>query len=436
MTALHRLLAVAIAIAVFPPTFAQTRPAPREVDRVVAVVNTDVITANELRARTRTIERQLRMQRIELPPADVLEKQVLERLILDRALVQAAREQGFRVDDAQLDRAIARIAEGSQLTPAQLRAQVESEGSSFQRFREEVRDEILGGRLKEREVDARIQISEADVDAFISEQRGASGAPAEFEIAQILLRIPEGASAEQIERQRARGEDILRQLRDGADFARLAAAFSDASDALSGGSLGMRRADRLPQLFVDAVDKLKAGEIAPLVRSPNGFHVLKLVARRDSGGPLSDVPVVQTRVRHILIRISELVSEGEATKRLQQIRRRIVEGNESFADLARQYSADGSAGRGGDLGLIYPGDTVPEFERAMNALQPGQVSEPVRSPFGLHLIEVTERRTDSASPDRIRALARQALRERRIEETTQDWLRQVRDRTYVEYRDR
>lgn len=435
MTILHRLLAVAIAIAAIPSTFAQSRPAPREVDRVVAVVNTDVITANELRARTRSIERQLRVQRIELPPADVLENQVLERLILDRALVQAARQQGLRVDDAQLDRAVARIAEGSNITPAQLRAQVESEGTSFQRFREEVRDEILGARLKEREVDARIQISEADVDAFLAEQRGSGAAPAEFEIAQILLRIPEGASAEQIERQRARADDLMKQLRGGADFARLAAAYSDASDALSGGSLGMRRADRLPQLFVDAVQKLETGGLA-LVRSPNGFHVLKLVSRRDAGGAMSEAPVVQTRVRHILIRTSELVTESEATKRLQQIRRRIVEGKENFADLARQYSADGSAGRGGDLGLIYPGDTVPEFERAMNALQPGQISEPVRSPFGLHLIEVTERRTDSASPDRIRAIARQALRERRIEETTQDWLRQVRDRTYVEYRDR
>lgn len=411
-------------------------PAPRELDRVVAVVNSDVITASELATRVRSVQRQLARQRIEAPPADLLERQVLERLVMDRALVQMAREQGIRVDDAQVDRAIAGIAAENRATVAQLREQIERDGVSFERFRNEVREEIMVGRLREREVDARIQISEADIDAFIAEHRDASGAQQEYEIAQILLRVPEGASPEQIERQRLRGEEVIRQLQQGADFARLAAAFSDAPEAMSGGALGVRTADRLPQLFLDAVAGLQPGGVSKLLRSANGFHVLKLLARRDAGAPkLDGGPVTQTRVRHILIRPSELVSEPEALRRLGEIRQRVEQGAD-FAELARQYSVDGSAGRGGDLGWIYPGDTVPDFERAMNALSPGQVSEPVRTEFGYHLIQVLERRTDAASPERVRAVARQALRERRIEEAFQDWMRQVRDRTYVEYRDR
>ena len=416
---------------------AQSGPAPRPLDRVVAVVNSDVVTASELASRVRSVERQLRRQRIQAPPADVLEKQVLERLVMDRALVQMAREQGLRVDDAQLERAIAGIASENGLSASQLRAQIEADGVSFLRFREDLREELLVARLREREVDARIQISEADIDAFLAEQRDASGAQPEYELAQVLLRVPEGASAAEIERQRLRGEEVIRQARAGGDFARLAAAFSDAPDAMSGGALGPRTADRLPELFAKAAASMQPGEVSSLLRSPNGFHVLKLIARRDAGAlKLEGGPVTQTRARHILIRPSELVSEPEALRRLAEIRSRVQAGSADFAELARQYSVDGSAGRGGDLGWIYPGDTVPDFERAMNALQPGQLSEPVRTEFGYHLIQVLERRTDAASPERVRALARQALRERRIEETLQDWLRQVRDRTYVEYRDR
>lgn len=435
MTRLPKFPATLAALALAFAAGAQTRSVPREIDRVVAVVNADVITANELRARLRSVERQLARQGIERPPQDVIERQVLERLITDRAMAQAAREQGIRIDDAQVDRAVAGIAEENRITPAELRQQVEADGGSFRRFREDIREEILTARLREREVDARVQISEADIDAFLAEQRGASSAPPEYELAQILLRVPEGASAEQIDRQRQRAEDVLRQLRDGADFAKLAAAVSDAPEALRGGTLGPRAADRLPQLFVDAVATLKAGELAPLVRSPNGFHVLKLVAKRDAAAaPSLGEPVMQTRVRHILLRPSDLVPAAEAQRRLEQLRERIVSGQATFADIARQYSADPSAARGGDLGWLYPGDTVPDFEREMNALKPGEVSQPVRSPFGYHLIEVTERRTDAASPERVRAVARAALRERRIEEAAQDWLRQVRDRAYVEYR--
>ncbi len=418
------------------PAPAPASTAPRELDRVIAVVNNDVITANELASRRRSVERQLRSQRIEMPPADVLNKQVLERLILDRALVQLAREQGLRVDEAQLDAAFGRIAEQNRTTPAELRAQIERDGVGIARFREELRNEMLITRLREREVDARVQISEADIDAFLAEKKEAGSAPPEYNIAQILLRIPEGASPEQIERQRVRGDEIVHQLERGADFARLAAAFSDAPDAMSGGVIGLRAADRLPRLFVNAVAGLQPGQTAPLQRSPNGFHVLKLLERQDSGlGKLATEPIEQTRARHILMRPNDLVPEPEVLRRLRLIRQRVLSGEADFEEMARQYSIDGSAGRGGDLGWVYPGDTVPAFEQALAALKPGEISEPVRTEFGYHLIQALERRTDTASPERLRAAARQAIRERRTQEALEDWLRQVRDRAYVEYRE-
>jgi peptidyl-prolyl cis-trans isomerase SurA len=419
------------------PRAASPSAKPVEIDRVVAVVNTDVITMLELETRRLSVERQLRQRRIAVPPEDELRKQVLERLISDRALSQAARDAGLRVDDAQLDRAVARLAEENRATPAQLRAQLERDGVSFTRFREEIREEMLISRLREREVDAKLVISEADVDAFLAEQRESGTVAPEYDISQILLRIPEGANPEQIERQRLRGEEILRQLQRGGDFARLSAAFSDAPEAMSAGALGWRSAERLPQMFVEVAAKLKPGEVAPLLRSPNGFHVLRLNASRagtDVG--MSGTPVQQTRVRHILMRPTEATPQADVLRRLRDIRERLIGKSAEFADMARQYSADGTATRGGELGWIYPGDTVPGFERAIDQLKPGEISEPVRTEFGFHLIEVLERRTDVASPERQRQTARQALRERRIEEQTQDWLRQVRDRTYVEYRDR
>jgi peptidyl-prolyl cis-trans isomerase SurA len=437
-TSLLRLLPLVLLLLAPVLASAQSRSAPviRELDRVVAVVNKDVITANELAQRVAAASRQLRRQGVELPPADVLSKQVLERLIVDRALVHEAAARGVSVDERQIDSAFARLAQQNRLSAAQLSAQLGRDGISVVQFREDLRNEILITRLREREVDARMQITEADIDAFLAEQGSSTDRPPLFNIAQILLRIPEGASSDQIDRQRARGEEVLKQLAAGADFAKMAAAYSDAPDAMTGGVLGARPADRLPQLFVQAVSSLQPGQIARLVRSPNGFHVLKLIDRqKQEGAKALGAPVVQTRVRHILIRPSELVSEPAVLRRLAEIRDRVSAGQADFADLARQYSNDGSAGRGGDLGWIYLGDTVPDFERAMMALEPGQISQPVRTDFGYHLIQVLERRTDAASPDRIRAAARQSIRERRIEEETQDWIRQVRDRAYVEYRD-
>ena len=433
----RRLLRLAAALAaVFVIPLAAAQPAAVPIDRIAAVVNSEAITEHELQQQVLLVERQLREQGIQVPPRDVLERQVLERMIVDRAQMQLARDSGLRIDDIQLERAIGVIATENGLTPAQLRDRLSRQGIDFDQFREEIRGQMVRQRLREREIDSRVQISDADVDAFLAARaNGGAASGTELQIAQILLRLPEGASAEEIERQRLRAEEILRQLQAGADFGRLAAAFSDAPEAMTGGTLGWRTPERLPQLFVDAVQPLNPGGLSPVLRSPAGFHVLKLVDRRSQSLPAAaGQPIVRTRARHILIRPNEIVGEEEAIRRLREIRQRVEAGTGDFAELARQYSVDGSAGRGGDLGWIYPGDTVPEFERAMNALAPGALSEPIRTPFGVHLIQVVERRADESSPDRLRQQARQALRERRIEESYEDWLRQLRDRTYVEYK--
>ncbi|MGE5714127.1 MAG: peptidylprolyl isomerase, partial [Betaproteobacteria bacterium] len=257
----------------------------------------------------------------------------------------------------------------------------------------------------------------------------------EINLAQILLRVPENSTPQRLEETRQRADDLVVQLKGGADFARLAASYSNAAEALQGGELGWRNADRLPTLFIDAIKGVKTGEIAPIVRSPNGFHILKVLGRRSMvAGKLAGAPVQQTRVRHILLRVTDVTPEPDVKRRLEEFKVRIEAGQIEFGTLARLHSVDPSGSRGGDLGWVYPGDTVPEFERAMNALKIGEVSGPVQSPFGWHLIQVNERRTEPASAERSRQAARQALRERKSEEAYQDWLRQLRDKTYVEYR--
>ncbi len=416
------------------------RPAPparttQPVDRIIAVVNDEVITANELRSRTLLAEVQLQRQKIAPPPQDVLARQVLERMIVDRAQLQLARETGVRVDDATVNAAMMRIAESNNITVPALRQRLEAEGISFAQFREDVRQDILLNRLREREVDSRLQVSDSEIDNFIADQAGISADAEEVNLAQILLRIPENATPQRIDETRQRADDLVAQLKGGADFARLAASYSNAAEALQGGELGWRSVDRLPTLFIDAIKGVKTGEIAPVVRSPNGFHILKVLGRRSAvAGKLAGAPVQQTRVRHILLRVTDVNPEPDVKRRLEEFKVRIEAGQIEFGTLARLHSVDPSGSRGGDLGWVYPGDTVPEFERAMNALKIGEVSAPVQSPFGWHLIQVNERRTEPASAERSRQAARQALRERKSEEAYQDWLRQLRDKTYVEYR--
>ena len=403
------------------------------VDRIVAVVNKDVVTASELRERVSFAERELKRQNTPPPDRAVLERQVLERMILDKAQLQLAADSGLRIDELQLDRALERIAENNNMTLAAFRKALENDGVQVDRFREEVRRQIVMQRLREREVDERIEVSESEVDLYLDEQKGgAGGERVEYNVAHILIRLPDQASPERIAQARARAEKARDEARAGADFGKLAASYSDAGDALQGGQMGWRAADRLPELFAVALQAMKPGEVSDILRSPGGFHLLRLLDRRGAGA--GGRAVTQTLARHILIRTNELVSESEARRRLADLRERVVTGGTDFAQLARTNSVDVSASKGGDLGWVYPGDTVPEFERAMDALKPGEVSAPFKTPFGWHLVQVLERRSGGLPPERQRFVARQALRERKSDEAYQDWLRQLRDKTYVEIR--
>ncbi|MEF8727760.1 MAG: peptidylprolyl isomerase [Accumulibacter sp.] len=403
---------------------------PVPVDRVIAVVNDEVVTRHDLRVRLDSALAQLKRQGVQPPPREVLERQVLERLVVDRVQLQLARDMGLRVDDAQLEQALQRIANGNRMTLAQFRAALEKDGIAFASFREEIRAEMTIARVREREVDSKIFISDGEIDNYLSGLSTPGGAGEEYRLAHILLRAPESASPEQIQKLRVKAEQVLDRLRKGDDFGQLAASYSDAPDGMKGGDLGWRPIDRLPAIFAEASGRLKVGEVSPILRSSNGFHLVKLLDKRGGGAVAA---VEQTHARHILIKVNEIVSEPEARHKIEGLRQRISHG-ERFAELARLFSQDGSASKGGDLGWIYPGDTVPEFERAMNQLAPGELSQPVQSPFGYHLIEVLERRVQDVSSERQRVAARQALRERKRDEAYQDWLRQARDRAYVEIR--
>lgn len=424
------LLAGATLSAVHAQDTAAARRSPVVVDRIVAVINDEVVTRVELEDRMRIAVRQLQQQGTPLPPQDVIRRQLLERIITDRVQLQFARETGLRVDDGDLDRAINRIAQENKLTVPEMQQVLQKDGVPFAKFREDIRTEIALLRLREREVENKIVIAESEVENFLTTQQGQNARSEEFNISHILVVVPEQASPEQIQTRRARAEQALEQIRAGTDFRQVAAAYSEAPDALQGGALGWREGERLPTLYYDAVKDLKPGETTPVLRSANGFHVLKLNEKRSSQAPLM---VQQTRARHILIKTNELVSENEARNRLRTLKERL-DNKADFAELARVHSEDASAARGGDLGWLSAGDTVPEFERAMDGLKPGEISDPVRSPFGWHVIQVVERRTQDMSQERRQLMARQALRARKSDEAYQEWVRQLRDRAYVELR--
>ena len=401
------------------------------IDQIAAVVNDDVITRHELDERTGIVVRQLQQQGTSLPATNILEKQILERMIIDMLQTQFAKESGVRVDDAQLDKALLRIAQDNRFaTLAEFRSKIEQEGVDFKKFREEIRGEIIAVRLREREVDSKLVISDSEIDNFLANQAKQSGKEDEYQLAHILVLVPEQASADKIQASRQRAEQALTQLRSGTEFAQVAAGSSDAKDALEGGNLGWRSLDRIPSLYQEALQTLHPGEVSQVLRSPNGFHIIKLIAQRSKGAP---VMITQTHARHILIKTSELVPENEAKRRLLEIKQRIDAGAD-FAAQARLYSDDGSASQGGDLNWLSPGETVPEFEAAMNALQPGQVSGAVQTGFGWHLIQVLERRNTDVSEEQKRQQARMAIRSFKSDEAYQDWLRQLRDRAYIENR--
>lgn len=407
-----------------------------QADYIVAVVNTEPITNHELRARVARVQRQLAQQGGSQPAREALASQVLEQLIVEKAQLQLARESGLRIDEAALDEAEQSVAAQNQIDRAELRRRLAQDGVPLAQFREELRSQLLLMRLREREVDGRVRIGEAELDQFIrSQTSGAPAAgPAELNIAMLLVAVPESSTPAQVEALRQRAQGVAERARAGADFSALVREFSDAKErAAEGGQLGLRSVDRLPPLFVEATQALRPGEIAGPLRSGAGFHVLKLIEKRQASQ--AAMSVTQTRARHILLRPGAQLSEAAARTRLADYKRRIEARQADFAALAREHSQDGSAREGGDLGWASPGQFVPEFEEVMDKLAPGQLSEPLVSRFGVHLIEVLERRQAQLGPREQRELARRMLREKKLDEAYANWLQELRARAYVELRE-
>ncbi|MEK9825170.1 MAG: peptidylprolyl isomerase [Methylotenera sp.] len=399
-----------------------------KLDRIVAIVDQSVITEFELENRISTVTAQLKKQGVELPPENILRKQILERLISDALQLQYAAQSGVKIDDTQLDKTIQRIAEQNQMTVAEFAEALKAEGISIKKFRADMRNEITIARLREREVESRVNVTESEIDNYLTTQASSNENRDEYEISHILIRTPEEGTPEEIQKAKAKVDEALEALQQGTGFAKVSASVSDAPNALEGGSLGWKAATQLPTLFLDALKNMQVGDISPALRSPNGFHILKLMNKRGGNSPLV---VQQTHARHILIKLSEVVSEKDGKLKMDAIKERLDNG-EKFEVLARQYSEDGTASSGGDLNWLNPGDTVPEFEKAMNELAIGQISEPVRSPFGWHIIQVLERRKQDMSKEAARLKARQEIRARKADEAYEDWLRELRDRAFVE----
>ncbi|MGZ5250887.1 MAG: peptidylprolyl isomerase [Caldimonas sp.] len=404
-------------------------------DYIVAVVNQELVTAAELQQRINRVRDEAARSRAPLPPPSVLRQQVLEQLIDERVLITNARESGARIDASELDRAVGNVAIQNQLTTAQLRDRLRKEGVDYARFRENVKDQMLVERVREREVASRIKVSDAEIDALLEQRRAGGaggGAAAELNIAQILVTVPEGAADALVAQRRERALAALKRVRGGEDFGAVARELSEDGNRAKGGEIGLRPVDRLPDPFVRTVQPLKAGEVAPdLLRSGAGFHVLKLLERKD-GAAFS---VQQVRARHILLRPSAELSVDAATRRLAQFRREIQSGAKTFEQLARENSEDGSAAQGGDLGWTSPGQFVPEFEEALAGLAIGGLSEPVATRFGVHLIQLIDRRQVTLDAKQQREQARAILREQKFEEAYAEWLRDLRGRAYVELRE-
>ena len=428
---LSRLLACAIGGACAAQAPAQTAPGA-DLDRIVAIVNDDIIAWSELETRLGRIRDDLRQSGTRLPPQDELRRQVLERLILLRIQLQLARAAGIRIDDERLNQTLLRIAEQNGLTLREFRDALERDGYDFAKFREDIREEIMISEIRKRRVENQIRISQRDVDDYLStmESRGAEADRYQYRIGHILIAVPDGASSEEIAEANAGAGSVLDEIRAGADFATMAVTHSDGRQALQGGDLGWRRASDLPTIFGDAVLRLEVGEVAGPIRSASGFHLVKLIDKRDGERQI----VRQTRARHILIALDELTDDAGARRQLSALHERIANG-EDFGELARIHSDDsGSAPRGGELGWIDPGNTVPVFERTMDSLAPGELSEPFESQYGWHIVQVLERRDRDDTETSRRAEAMRTLRARKIEENLEAWIRQVRDEAYVEYR--
>ena len=412
--------------------------AQRPVDFIVAVVNSEPITNSELRTKLARTEQQLLQQGTALPPRNELVPQLLERMISDRAQLQMARASGVRVDDNAVDGAVESIARQNQITVDELRRRLKADGIDYNQFRAELRDELLVSRLRQREVESRVTVTEQDIDQFLRDQQGKTGQASDpsslaLNLAEILLPVPEKATPEEVAALQAKAQQVLERARSGADFTALAKEFSSAPSSSNGGLLGLRAADRYPPLFVEATQALRAGELAGPVRSGAGFHILKVIEKTQAGMP--DAVVTQTHARHILLRLTPQVNEAAAIEKLAGFKKRMMAGQADFATLARESSDDASAKEGGDLGWANPGMFVPEFEKVMNSLAPNQIADPLVSRFGVHLLQVLERRETRLSSREQREMVRNMLREKKQNEAYILWAQEIRGRAYVEYRE-
>ena len=427
---LRPLCLAAALLAVSLPAVAQA-PA-RSADFIVAVVNNELVTQVEVEARLARAREQAAAAKATLPAPVQLRREVIDTLINERVLVTYARDSGMRVEEPELDRAVANVAAANKLTPEVLRERLRAEGVDYARFRANLKDQILAERIREREVQGRIRVTDAEIDALIAQQAARQSASADLNIAQILVTVPEGATDAVVAERRARVLAALARVQAGEAFDKVAREVSEDGNRERGGEIGPKPADRLPDLFVEAVKPLQVGGITtqPL-RSGAGFHVLKLLARDDG----NVIKVTQTRARHILLRPSARLSPEAARRRLADFREQIQAGRARFEDLARANSEDSTADAGGDLGWAAPGSYVPEFETAMNTLPLGGLSAPVESRFGLHLIQVTERRDVPVEPRQLREQATNLLREQKYEAAYEEWIAELRSRAYVEMRE-
>lgn len=443
-TGLQILLAAGLLLGAWPAQGQALRPAPepqrpasapstRTVDYIVALVNSEPVTNFDVRQRMSRVEQQFAAQGRTLPPRDELARQVLEQLIVERALLQQATELGIRVDEATLAQAEQSLAAQNQLSVEAFRRRLAAEGMDLNKLRSELRNQVLLQRLRDREVEARVRVTEADIDRFIAERQAARPEGLELNLGHVLVPVPEGAGPDQLRELTARAQGVADRLRGGADLAAQAREYSAAPEAAGGGLLGLRPLSRLPELFVQAVRNLPVGGVAGPLRSAAGLHVLKVVEKRQA--PLPELSVVQSRARHILLRPGAQLSQEEAVARLASYRQQVAAGQASFEDLARQHSQDGSARQGGDLGWVSPGQFVPEFEQVMDALRPGEMSQPVVSRFGVHLIRLEERRQAALSEREQREMARELVREQKADDAINAWTEEVRSRAFVELRE-
>ena len=408
--------------------------AAQAADFIVAIVNSEPITNSEMQREVQRLTQQMAQQRAPLPDRKELTRQVLENLINQKVQLQQARESGVRVDESAVDLALQNIARQNQIEVAELERRIAAEGLVLSQFRTRLREQLMLTRLRERDVEPRVRISDREVDQYLQEQQSNNDPAAiEINLAQILVAVPDAASTEQIAALQARAQSVLVKARAGEDFASLVREFSDASDRANGGQLGLRTGSRYPPLFLEATQTLTAGDLSSVVRSGAGFHILKVLEKKGAGMPA--MSVTQSRARHILLRVSPQLNEGAAIKKLAEFRKRILAGEAEFAGLARSNSQDGSAAQGGDLGWTNPGMFVPEFEEAMNRLAPGQISEPLVSRFGVHLIQLIERRNTTLSPREQREQVRAMLREKKLDEAYVTWAQDLRGRAYVELRE-